>query len=330
MHTLKMKIIVDYPLTALYRKYGHSESVLRRDVEHAVSSASLIYEKQMNIKLRISDFVQYASKSGAPPYAAGCSCKTLWGGKKCHLRSHLMDSVAAANKYKHDTGAVAHVFSGCGGMGIDGIAKNASACGDKNLALLACPEWPYFEMQDRYKDRCGHKWKTLAHELGHQLGADHSFEDGKRKTGGIMDYGDGKYKGVYQFHPYRKSQVCSVLKRISSNCKGQFVTSGSDTSDPTPPSPEPGPPPSPLPRPPSAAPSTVRRRRRRRRRRRSPSPPSSPFGNNNGPATPPAPSPGGKGGKGGKGSLPLSAPGPPPAPGGGRGGKRGKGGKGSR
>ena len=46
-------------------------------------------------------------------------------------------------------------------------------------------------------------WTVNAHEAGHIFGAEHSFENGQGTTGGIMDYGDGKYNGVYQFNPLR-------------------------------------------------------------------------------------------------------------------------------
>lgn len=66
-------------------------------------------------------------------------------------------------------------------------------------------------------------WLTFAHELGHNLAGDHSFEEGQGSTGGIMDYSDGKHEGVYQFNTkYRKRDMCAYLDKYDGNCQGKF------------------------------------------------------------------------------------------------------------
>lgn len=64
---------------------------------------------------------------------------------------------------------------------------------------------------------------AFAHELGHAFGADHSFEEGEGTTGGIMDYGDGRLGGIYQFNTkYRKIQMCAVANAHVNRCLGKF------------------------------------------------------------------------------------------------------------
>mmetsp|Transcript_15968 Transcript_15968/g.19814 ORF Transcript_15968/g.19814 Transcript_15968/m.19814 type:complete len:348 (+) Transcript_15968:421-1464(+) len=55
--------------------------------------------------------------------------------------------------------------------------------------------------------------------MGHNFGASHSFEEGKGKTGGIMDYGDVSLNGRYQFNSkYRKEQICKSIKSSYEQC----------------------------------------------------------------------------------------------------------------
>ncbi len=64
-------------------------------------------------------------------------------------------------------------------------------------------------------------YKVMAHELGHIVGARHTIG-----LGGIMDYSDGKYEGVVQFHPNNRKEICKCVKlnkRISGDMEAFAV-----------------------------------------------------------------------------------------------------------
>ncbi len=76
--------------------------------------------------------------------------------------------------------------------------------------------------------------KTFAHELGHLLNAPHSFENGQGRTGGIMDYSDGYYKGYVQFNDLRRNDFCGYISRMISNyCPKSLLYKENDTPPPT-------------------------------------------------------------------------------------------------
>ena len=56
-------------------------------------------------------------------------------------------------------------------------------------------------------------WRTTVHEIGHSLGASDVISESG--AFGIMDYGDGFFEGVTQFHPVNRPQICSVLTSAS-------------------------------------------------------------------------------------------------------------------
>jgi hypothetical protein len=68
-------------------------------------------------------------------------------------------------------------------------------------------------------------WLIFAHELGHILGATHSFENGTGHTGGIMDYGSPYYNNVIQFNPSKRIELCSGLTRATIECPSNIFIS---------------------------------------------------------------------------------------------------------
>eukprot|EP00929_Paragymnodinium_shiwhaense_P001274 TRINITY_DN10149_c0_g2_i1.p1 TRINITY_DN10149_c0_g2~~TRINITY_DN10149_c0_g2_i1.p1 ORF type:complete len:550 (-),score=125.07 TRINITY_DN10149_c0_g2_i1:705-2354(-) len=217
-HTMQIGVITD---VKAHEVFG---SDTRSRIEAQVAEASFIYERQMNIKLKIRQLSMYESTKKLPGTFAGNDCGS----------DFIMNQIKSLRKWNAGRSAsqrnvVDHLFTGCGnGWGTVGLAYIDGACFSHGVGV----------------NQLKTSWTTFAHELGHNLGGHHSFEEGKGSTGGIMDYGDGKHDGEYQFNTdYRKDQMCHVLNRMGT-CNGKFVEAAS--ASPTPP---PGSSPTPLPSP---------------------------------------------------------------------------------
>jgi len=270
-HKFVVGVMADEPM---YKFLG---SKTQSKLESYVSEASYVYEKQMNIRLEVGSLKMYKSTSGAPSYAVGCG-----PGKKPKSGKFMDDKLEGLTKgvdrgQEKWEGAV-HLFTGCGdGFGVVGLAWTGFVCDREGFSTAT------------NQAKTEGVWLTFAHELGHNFNADHTFEEGEGKTGGIMDYGDGKLNGVYQFNTrYRKGEMCKKMDKVVGRCQDKFVkaSGGGGGSRPSTPTPSPTPDPS------------------------------------------PSPTPSSRGGKGGKGGDGGDIPSPSPTPSSGRGGKgrEGKGG----
>jgi len=168
----------------------HSEDI-QEHITEAIEQSSFVYEKQMHIRIKICELKIFKSASGAPAYAVGCPSHKLMETKLSQLRH------GSGYRFMGST----HLFTGCGtDFGVVGLAYQGTICntGKYNVGV------------DQIHDYGSENtFLIFAHELGHNFGADHSFEDGQGNTGGIMDYGDGYLNGVQQFTTkYRKGEMC--------------------------------------------------------------------------------------------------------------------------
>jgi hypothetical protein len=216
LHVFKIGIVAD---VAAFQKHGNRLNGL---IESTIAKSSFIYESQLNIKLEISDLQIYTSRGSAPNYATD----------ECPRINTQLDRLTRGARLQ---GGAVHLLTGCGqGDGVVGLAYVGSICRRSNTGVNQLHN--------------SMSWLTFAHELGHNFGGDHSFEEGQGRTGGIMDYGDGRLNGEYQFNTrYRKGQMCGTMSRVVNGCGGNFVPARQGPA-PSPPSP----PATPAPAPPSS------------------------------------------------------------------------------
>jgi len=58
-------------------------------------------------------------------------------------------------------------------------------------------------------------WLIFIHEMAHNIGSSHSFENGVGSTGGIMDYDNNRYEGEFQFNEqYRRAEICQEMNEL--------------------------------------------------------------------------------------------------------------------
>jgi hypothetical protein len=198
----------------MYKKVGGTDALAEFWLADALAKVNMLYETQLNIVLNVGAL--YFSKGDQTWDNAGCNA--LWNYEEQY--PDIDEQLKLFRAWtKPSKKALWHLFddcfapSGCGCTGgTAGLAYLGVLCKNDGGTGITF-------------NTGGNSWKVLAHEVGHNFGASHSFEEGMKMTGGIMDYDDGVYNGVVQFNTkYRKTQVCAHIKsRFDSMCDGNQV-----------------------------------------------------------------------------------------------------------
>jgi len=202
-HVLSLGIVADKAAWDLYK------GGLRSKIVAAVSQASFVYERQMNIRLQIAELrIFQTTKPGSPTFAGDCADSSEMASSS--FMGAKLNSLAS---YPRPFRGAWHLFTGCGnGQGVIGAALRNTMCTSKAVSVSQLKAYSSVI--------------AFAHELGHNLGAGHSFENGKGKTGGIMDYGTHEVNGVLQFNTkFRRDQMCNAIQASQPRCGMQFSSS---------------------------------------------------------------------------------------------------------
>ena len=172
------------------------------------STINQLYLPQLNLYLTLTSlqiWTQPNPPNGpnawniAPPFGAAyyyCTDPTLYpNSNNINAQLTTLDSWRVANQPYN--GGVFVLFTNCWpAPGMVGLSYYDWVCGNQYAESIASYNAPY--------------WITVAHEIGHTLGAYHTFG-----LGGLMDYNNGAHyplpSGPYQFHPTNEAQICSIM-----------------------------------------------------------------------------------------------------------------------
>jgi len=201
---INIGVITDVTFNAVY---GNNQSKIMSAVTSifADNAANFIYFNQLNIYWTLGTYYIGSSSSSVTPSSLSCSLTI----------NDQLDSFTTwrSNYYKsnpNEKNGVWHLLTNChpppGTVGLAWVGVLCSYASGTGVSNYINPSTSYYGTGT---------WETMAHEVGHNFGANHAFQEGQGTTGGIMDYGDGKYPpttGVYEFHPtYNQQEVCTQL-----------------------------------------------------------------------------------------------------------------------
>lgn len=193
---------------AVGNAFKNSYSNVASKVQSIVSSANFVYKNQLNIELAVDHLY-----TGAGNWNDGC-------------RMDIDKQLDRLTDWQEpSTQGLWHLIDDCFGSSgnVAGIAYIGTICEWANTGVSYCSG-----------RSCSGGWETFAHEIGHNFAARHSFEEGQGRTGGIMDYGDGKLNGIYQFNTkYRRTEICRELSSKVGRCNAFVAKGGGGGSSPT-------------------------------------------------------------------------------------------------
>jgi len=252
---MNIGILVDYKATQEFPDW-------QAKIAGIVNEASTIYENQLHIDLKIGFWLAPDSAWSSPQSLFGAPCSSYDLSATLNNIKTYFSSPGATFKYENV--ATAHMFTGC--KLLDNLQKNC-----KKWEGATCVRWggtvglawigTLCQQGMGGVDMLNNGWRTFAHELGHNFGARHSFENGQGTTGGIMDYGtpaQTNFNGIPQFNThFRKAEVCSKLKERLPKCSQTAFHKKSGTVPVPVPVPNPVPPVVPVPGPASPAGGTA-------------------------------------------------------------------------
>ena len=187
-HKLSVGVAVDY---GYFQIYASTANVLN-SISTVYAAVNAVYQGQFNVFLEIA---ATDIRIVADSTAWNLSPPTLGGRCTPTINDHLNYFTSWRTASKPTTNSLWHLFTACfPAPGTVGLAWLGVVCSSQYGTGVSSWTSTY--------------WLVVAHETGHNLNAQHTFELGQGTTGGIMDYGTQKQ------HTTQRTR-CAMLVRCS-------------------------------------------------------------------------------------------------------------------
>lgn len=216
---LSFGLAMDYGYTLeVAQKLGMS---LEAHGQQTIHDANVIYASQFHVWLQLRDSTLMRAPGGVSwnKYTPGtnrCKGDHALGAAKITANVSLW-------KQKRKAGIVGtyHLLTHCNANGASGMSPIGHVCNDLTGVAWTSLTWSGFARLA----------KTFVHENGHNLGSNHPFgipvlgvslpkwmqkavklpKEGE--TGGVMDYGNTLWKGIFQFAQSSRKGICNNIQR---------------------------------------------------------------------------------------------------------------------
>jgi chitodextrinase len=205
--------------------FGGTKALALAAINNSITRCNGIFEKDFGVKMQIianTDLVLYTSAS-TDPYSAAASMSS-WNAQ---LQSTLTSVIGEAN---YDVG---HLFGATGGGGNAGCIGCVCVNGSKGSGITSpadgIPSGDNFDVD------------YVAHELGHQFGANHTFTHSNEGTGVQMEPGSGStimgYAGITSLDVQPHSDAyfhAASIQQVTNNIKAKTCQTNTATGNSVP------------------------------------------------------------------------------------------------
>ncbi len=216
-------------VTGEYTAYfGGTKALALAAINTTMTRVNAVFEKDFGVHMNLianNDVIIYTSASSDPYSAAAAGADGAWNQE---LQTNLTNTIGSAN---YDVG---HLFGASGGGGNAGCI--GCVCKNPTGSVPLGKGSGYTSPNDGIPSGDNFDIDYVAHELGHQFGANHTFTQSNEGTGAQMEPGSGStimgYAGITSldvqphsdayFHAISIQQVTNYIKTTS--CQTNVTT----------------------------------------------------------------------------------------------------------